>query len=266
MSIQILSDLHLEIFASYDTHEITPTAPYLALLGDIGTLGKHERELLEFLTRQLRLFQVVFFVPGNHEAYRTSWDNTIAALKRFERHAEGLDASHGKFVLMNRRSFSIPERNLTVLGCSLFSEILQDKKDIIRARVNDFYHTDDWDCETHNAAHYRDLAWLNSEVERLEHDTSTHEIFIFTHWSPSTDARAGDPRHEGSNISSAFATDLSSEPCFKSSLVTSWVFGHTHYNCDFSMDRDGASPLRLVTNQYGYYFSQSPGFDAEKTI
>lgn len=171
MSIQILSDLHLEIFAGYDTHEITPTAPYLALLGDIGTFGKHEAEVLEFLTRQLRLFRVVFFVPGNHEAYRTTWDNTIAALERFGRHAEELDESHGKFVLLNRRSFSIPERNLIVLGCSLFSEIQRDKKSIIRARLNDFYHTDDWDCETHNTAHMKEAksAALLGQTSQMSH-------------------------------------------------------------------------------------------------
>ncbi len=92
-------------------------------------------------------------------------------------------------------------------------------------------------------------------------------IMIFTHWSPSTDAPAIDPRHATSSITSAFSTDLSEEKCFQSEKVEIWAFGHTHYNCDFVVERkEGAGPLRLLTNQRGYYFAQADGYDGEKTV
>jgi hypothetical protein len=106
---------------------------------------------------------------------------------------------------------------------------------------------------------------LNEQVRNLEREDV--KIIILTHWSPSTDPRAVDPKHAGSPISSGFSTELSGEPCFKSTKVCVWAFGHTHYNCDFFVDRGSdASPLRLVTNQRGYSFAQSAGFDPEKTI
>jgi hypothetical protein len=131
--------------------------------------------------------------------------------------------------------------------------------------LNDFFQTDKWDVQAHNEMHKRDLSWLNAEVADL--DNSDANIVIFSHWSPTRDARASDPRHAGSPITSAFSTDLSKEKCFMSSMVKLWAFGHTHYNCDFVVDREnGACPLRLVANQRGYYFAQGAGFDVDKTV
>lgn len=48
-SIQVLSDLHLEAPKSYNIFGITPTAPYLALLGDIGCV--RDEEYLLFLEK-----------------------------------------------------------------------------------------------------------------------------------------------------------------------------------------------------------------------
>lgn len=53
MSIQILSDLHLESPSAYDIFEVVPKAPILALLGDIGYVGAHKDDYLTFLNQQL---------------------------------------------------------------------------------------------------------------------------------------------------------------------------------------------------------------------
>jgi hypothetical protein len=121
--------------------------------------------------------------------------------------------------------------------------------------------------DTHNDAHKRDLEWLNAQVAELELEDADVKIVILTHWTPTQDPRSIEPRYFGSPVTSAFSTDLSGEKCFKSDRVKVWAFGHTHYNCDFTVEReDGAGLLRLVTNQRGYYFAQSEGFDGEKTI
>ncbi|KAI2620188.1 calcineurin-like phosphoesterase [Hypomontagnella submonticulosa] len=264
MSIQVLSDLHLEAPKAYDVFEITAKAPYLALLGDIGNIVSHREDCLAFLTQQLRQFRIVFFVPGNHESYHSDWPETLRTLRAFEQ-AVREDASLGDFVLLDRTTFRLPDSNIVVLGCSLFSNVPQDCHEAVSFGLNDFFHTKDWDVDSHNEAHRRDLAWLNHEVSALEH--TEVQIAILTHWSPSNDLRAVDPRHIQSPITSAFSTDLSNELCFKSPKTKVWAFGHTHFNCDFKMDR-GASvqPLRLVANQRGYYFSQAAGFDQEKVI
>lgn len=265
MSIQILSDLHLESPKAYDVFEITPRAPYLALVGDIGTVVAHKADFLAFLKRQLSQFRAVLFVPGNHEAYHSTWTETLQTLREFEEEVRGDDSS-GEFVLLDRGSFRVPGCNTVVLGCSLFSHVPEDSHESVSFGINDFYHTEGWDVAAHNAAHARDLAWLNDEVTALEKTGEDTEIVIMTHWSPSRDPRASDPRHGQSPIAGAFSTDLSRERCFASLRTKMWVFGHTHFNCDFGVEREGGRPLRVVANQRGYYFSQAAGFDPEMVL
>ncbi|KAL8376769.1 hypothetical protein RB595_007746 [Gaeumannomyces hyphopodioides] len=143
MTLQILSDLHLESPKAYDVFEVVPRAPYLVLLGEVGTVGPHRAELLAFFTAQLRQFRAVLLVLAT-------------------------------------------TRRTTLAGP--------------------------------------------------------------TYWSPTRDPRVADPRHANSAITSAFATDLSGEKCFRSGKVKLWVFGHTHWNCDLTVERRDVEPLRLVTD------------------
>lgn len=266
-SIQIISDLHLETPKGYDLFEIEAKAPHLALLGDIGNVGKHKADLWSFLTRQLKIFSTVFFVPGNHEAYHSDWPATLAALRAFEKHVEA-DSSLGLFVLLDRTIYQIPNTDIAILGCSLFSLIPPESATDVGMGLNDFVDINDWDVEAHNNAHRQDLAWLNTEVARLEKKLDVSKIIIFSHWSPSRDPNAADPRHLGSKITPGFSTDLSTEPCWTSLKVKAWAFGHTHYNCDLLVGTGARryEPLRLLANQRGYYFSQAKGFDGVKTI
>ncbi|WYZ34580.1 hypothetical protein EsH8_I_000856 [Colletotrichum jinshuiense] len=264
MKLQIISDLHLESPIAYDFFEAVPRAPFLALLGDIGNVAAHKDGFIAFLTEQLRRFRAVLFVPGNHEAYHSSWPETLKVLRDFEEDVKQ-NTSLGEFVLLDRTIFRVPESSTVILGCSLFSSIPPQSADSVGMGLSDFFQTEAWGVGAHNNAHSRDLAWLNKQVSQLEQ--SNVKIIILSHWSPSRDGRAIDPRHAKSTITSGFATDLSGEPCFQSSKVKVWAFGHTHYNCDFTVEREGgAEPLRLVTNQRGYYFSQAAGYDGEKVI
>lgn len=69
--IQILSDLHLEMERSgakpgqeFYHYGVEPTAPVLALLGDIGCVV-HDA-YFAWLEAQLARYELVLFVPGNH--------------------------------------------------------------------------------------------------------------------------------------------------------------------------------------------------------
>ncbi|KAI6857646.1 hypothetical protein KC343_g7685 [Hortaea werneckii] len=266
MALQIVSDLHLESPKAYDVFEIVPKAPYLALLGDIGTFSdSHKNDFLSFLRRQLQNFRIVFFVAGNHESYGTTWPKAQAILYELEQESSNND-SLGEFVFMNRRVYEIPDSGVTLLGCSLFSFVPSESAMAVEMRMNDFYSTHDWDVAQHNAAHAQDLEWLNDQV--ASETTANNTIMILTHWSPTTDPRSLDPKHLGKDnpIGCAFSTDLSGQKCFESEKVRVWAFGHTHYNCNFEIERGERAPLKVITNQRGYYFSQAAGFDEEKVV
>ena len=79
--IQVLSDLHLEIgrpmagggYTTFD-YDFPAKADILALLGDIGSTI--DDRFFHWLRAQLRRFKLVFFLSGNHEAYRSSMAST----------------------------------------------------------------------------------------------------------------------------------------------------------------------------------------------
>lgn len=263
--IQVLSDLHLETPSSYDIFTIEPRAQYLALLGDIG--NTKDDGLLEFLREQLLKFKIVFFLFGNHEPYYSSWDKATARIQAFseeilQEKKNPNNTSLGEFIFLNQTRYDLSDK-LTILGCPLYSNIPPERSMDLTCGLNDFYQIAEWDTDLHTKAHLSDLAWLNEEVSTISNTEPARTIIIFTHHSPHQGPAAADPAHVGSKLTSGFSTDLSDQECFLNQAVSTWVFGHTHFNCDFV---DEVVGTRFVTNQRGYYFAQAKGFGVEKYI
>lgn len=243
---QILSDLHLETHASYD-FPIQQTSPNLTLLGDIGQVA--DDSLFSFLEKQLKRYWNVVFVLGNHDPYGTTWEVAKAGIHAFEARMNALRASSkiGKFVFLDQRRWDVND-SLTILGCTLFAVILPDQTVEVGKRLNDFRKTKDWDVTDHIAAHQSDHMWLNDQVRTISNTEPQRQVAIFSHYSPTLNCHAVDPRHKDSPVSSGFVTDLSDEECWTNENVVFWAFGHTQFNCDFE-DEHGK---RAVANQKGY--------------
>ena len=261
VQIQILSDLHLEAPATYDIFTITPRAPILALLGDIGQA--RDTGWLDFLQRQLSLFRLVLLVLGNHEPYHSDWNQVRAQVLRFNTAGENQSFNQGSLILLDKGRFDVAD-DLTILGCTLHSHIDAKHEEQVSFGLNDFYYINGgWDVVKHRQAHEEDLAWLNDQVTSLAREAPQRRVAIFTHHSPCVASDTVDPKHATSPLSSAFATDLSAQPCWTSSNVRLWAFGHTHFNCDFV---DALTGKRVFSNQRGYYYAQAGGFDAERVV
>ncbi|KAL4799048.1 acyl-CoA dehydrogenase/oxidase [Aspergillus venezuelensis] len=249
-ALQIVSDLHLEKPRAYDLFHIPRKAPYLALLGDIGTVK--DDEMFTFLEAQLQTFELVFFLLGNHEPYDSSWSSVRDRVKKFQddidRRREQ-EPALGKLVFLDQTRYDISE-DVTVLGCTLYSRVPAAQNEMVSFRVNDFYYISDWTVEAHCKAHEADLNWINEQVLQIVASKPHQKIIIFTHHSPTVDLEASDPAHINSPISSAFSTDLSQEPCWQKPQVRLWSFGHTHYNCDYTEQRTGK---RVMANQRALY-------------
>ena len=261
IDIQIFSDLHLETPEAYNIFEITPKAPILALLGDIGYV-RHDG-FLQFLDGQLKLFRKVLLIFGNHEPWGSDWKQAAERVRAF---ADAQDHNHsgkGELILLDQTRVDLSDE-VTVLGCTLFSHVPQQHEERVSFGLNDFYYIEDgWDIAKHNQAHASDLAWLNTQVAQLAKEEPHRRVAIFSHHSPTVQEGSMNPKHANKPLTSGFATDLSEEACWRSPNVRVWAFGHTHFNYDFE---DGATAKRVVTNQRGYYFAQAVGFDAEKLV
>ena len=267
VQVQVMSDLHLETpfpRPMYETFRIKPKSRYLALLGDIGYVS--DQRLFKFLEKQLRNFQAVFFLLGNHEPYGIAFQSAKALMKSF---ADKMDALHctstvGRFVLLDQTRYDVIGK-VSILGCTLFSRVPMEQQTNVGRLVTDFHEIQNWTVEDHNRGHLSDLAWLNAEVAKIQLEEPDREIMIFTHHSPTVLDEANDPTHKAdpSGVGSAFATDLSTELCWTSPLVKLWAWGHTHYNCDF---RDPQTGKRAVANQGGFGNAKIFDFDEGKVV
>lgn len=124
VSFQVMSDLHLETHPSYD-FGFKQTAPYLALLGDIGLVG--DDRIFQFFERQVNRYWAVFFLLGNHEPSGLSFDAAKTKMRAFESKMASLRAHStiGRFVFLDQTRYDVSE-TFTVLGCTLFSYIVKD--------------------------------------------------------------------------------------------------------------------------------------------
>lgn len=268
ISFAILSDLHLETPSSrpsYSEFSFEKKSPHLALLGDIGLV--YDERLFAFLDDQLLKFEAIFYVLGNHEPYDSDFETCKRRLQEYEKHVTVRRQNNvrtGNFIFMHQRRYDL-NQTITVLGCTLFSNIDATQASTIQLFVSDFERIQGWNIESHNVSHKSDLTWLNHQVTEIECNEPERSIVILTHYSPTLEAKANDPRHlkDDSNVRTAFMTDLSNEPCWNSPAVGLWAFGHTHFNCDF---RESQTGKRIVANQKGYRRSEVHDFNPQKVV
>ncbi|CAM1503240.1 Fc.00g080160.m01.CDS01 [Cosmosporella sp. VM-42] len=267
-----MSDLHLETpraLPTYSEFRIESTAPYLALLRDIGNI--HDSRLFGFPEQQLQEFPIVFYAFGNHEPYHDSFDTqlstcatAVSAMKEQVDIQNHGDTTVGELVFLNKKRFDISE-TVTILGCTLFSNIAESQQSTVTLFISDFSNIQGWTVGAHNAAHQEDLEWLNSQVANISRDEPHRRIAILTHYSPNMLLEANDPEHleDPPGVQLAFVTNLAQEICWTSPKVKVWAFGHTHHGYDFL---DSATGKRIVANQRGYGREGAFDFDVGKTI
>ncbi|KAJ0416775.1 hypothetical protein BJY00DRAFT_290835 [Aspergillus carlsbadensis] len=175
----------------------------------------------------------------------------------------------GRLILLHQGRYDIPGSRVTILGCTLWSRVSNEARDIVRSKIQDFKKIHDWTVDDHNESHEADLTWLLSELESIQSknrkENKNRSVLVVTHHAPSTKDTSS-PQHANSPWSSAFGTDILSQ-IPKSSGVKARVFGHTHYTTNFK-----GRGIRMIANQRGYVLpwtnpkETKDGFDVRKVI
>jgi len=269
--IQIMSDLHLELFfprpkgigvqPGYSVFECAPSARILALLGDIGLVS--HGGLYEFLERQLHKYRHILFVMGNHEGYRSTYNHARQELQEFSSRmrAQRLsDPTLGTFIFLDQTRFDLSE-HVTVLGCTLWSAIPPASFEAVGRNLNDFHAVQHWTIEDHNNAHTADLDWLTNECATIRAQEPHRRIIVLTHHAPTRHGTSA-PKYADSLVASAFATELTTHRVWASPILL-WAFGHTHFNSDQVLNG-----IRVVSNQRGYegVEASSSGFSPDFVV
>ena len=177
-------------------------------------------------------------------------------LVQFEKENKG----PGKFVLLDCTRYDLSP-TLTILGCTLWAALDPKDDDIHKWSVTDFKRISGFKPDDFRKAHKRDVHWLADSLAKLAREEPDRRVLIMTHHAPTMEGTR-DPNFSGSEDlnKSAFATELVGGQCWDAERVKVWMFGHTHWNCDFVKEN-----IRVVSNQRGYK-SGSQGFMGTKVI
>jgi len=156
-------------------------------------------------------------------------------------------------VLIHRRRFDFEGENVSVVGCTLWSRIQEEAKEVVRLKVRDFGKIEGWSVEGHNKLFGVESEWLTSQIGGIrgegkgDGNGKERRVLVITHHAPCVEGTAR-PEQVGNTWSSAFASDLLREDGGGMwDGVKVWVFGHTHFSTEF--ERAG---VRVLSNQRGY--------------
>lgn|ERR1700722_15514895 len=116
------------------------------------------------------------------------------------------------FILLSQTRHGI-SANVTILGCTLRSALDPDCLDILSWCLNNFQCIHSLDHTKYDLRR-DDLKWLNTTVQDIRR-TEPGLVVIFTHHAPTVEGTAH-PKYIGGLKNSAFATELTLEPCWGS--------------------------------------------------
>jgi predicted phosphohydrolase len=235
MKIQYCSDLHLEFPANdkfIKKHPLEPLGDVLILAGDILPLALHN-EQPEFIDYIADHFEMVYWVPGNHEYYGYDLATVADPL---------LEKLRSNVWLVNNQA--VAYKNISFICSTLWSKIdVVNALDIQRS-ISDFFSIQ-WQgqkltTEQFNQLHNQSVHFLEKAVKEV----STEKSIVITHHVPTLYQYPA--KYRNSPLNGAFVTEL--YDLIHDSGADFWIYGHHHYNIpEFKIGNTA-----LLTNQLGY--------------
>jgi len=229
MMVQYVSDIHLEFHDKMNTGSlqpllfVKPVAPYLVLAGDIGVPDlKGYSVFLQWCSEN---WNAVFLVAGNHEYYNFRCPEKTTMSQKNQKLVE-ICKQFPNVHFLDRSSVYLPDENLRILGCTLWTDIPDSVEDKAAIHMNETRQVLDWQGGplypwTISRLHHVEKQWLLQEIERCE--INLEKCLVVTHHLPSYSLIH--EKYAGSSLNCCFASH--SEDLFRPPVV-GWICGHTH--------------------------------------
>lgn len=235
MKIQYCSDLHLEFPENSDYMKKYPlelVGEVLILAGDILPFNLHKTET-EFIDYIADNFEMVYWVPGNHEYYGYDLATVADPL---------LEKLRSNVWLVNNQV--VDYKNINLICTTLWSKIDVLNALNIQRSVKDFRNID-WEggrftTREFNQLHTQSIAFL----EKAFKEVSVENRIVVTHHVPTLQNYPN--RYKNNPINGTFATELFD--LIYDSGAHYWIYGHHHNNiAAFTI-----GSTTMLTNQLGY--------------
>jgi len=268
--IQIISDIHLEHHTPPFSLIIQPSAPDLAICGDIG--DPYTPLYVKFLNWCACRWERVFIIAGNHEYFLKTPDCN-RTIEKVDEHIKQLCSKIGSNVYYLQKSvFLIEEYKIAIIGATLWTapdirhwDILSNgflgdpgsrgeyksmyKMDENTNNLRLFHPTDMISLhQNHKAFITRQLGPFNSDIPK------GYRVIVLTHHMP-TFSLISD-KYVDSPLISTYASNqdsLMKEP------VVAWICGHSHDPLTIRYDTGTLVTLNPLgyKNQDKTYFSRT---------
>jgi hypothetical protein len=256
LEIQIVSDLHVEFWASKSKFNfVKPSAPILALLGDICCCGAEDDFTLfkRFINEVLPLYEHIIMVPGNHEYYfnppkkinTPDASNTIEGID--EKIRTFFRETSPKLHYLNNNILKLPvgKNTYTIIGTTLWTWIPEDQRLAIQNQMNDYRFVYTYDGKKVQSLtsdyvanqHLKSFKYIKSQIIKAK--KAGNRIIILTHHKPYK-SESYDP----GSLDVAYESDLS---ILFQQPISLWGYGHTHV-ADNSMQ----GKIWFYSNPKGY--------------
>jgi hypothetical protein len=147
LNIQIVSDLHLEFHASKAKFNfIKPSAPILALVGDICCLGTDDdfETFKRFIAEILPSYELIIFISGNHEMYVNVNKQPITLTQTMEginyRVRSFFKQTSKKLHYLQNNTLKITsgKKQYVIIGTTLWSNIPSSQYNRIEQAMSDY--------------------------------------------------------------------------------------------------------------------------------
>jgi predicted phosphodiesterase len=269
LKIQIVSDTHVEFWSRKKTFNfIKPSAPIIALLGDVGCVGSDDDfEIYKrFVSELIPQFEHIIIVPGNHEYYynppgnkkKATKDNTYNACnKKLKEYAKTSPKLH--FLNNSTMKITVKNQKYSIIGSALWTWIPSEYRNDIQSHMNDYKYIYVKDPKTRSIRnitstevalmHLKNVRYIKSQITNAKKTGS--KAIVLTHHKPYSSKKPDD------KYTHAYETDLSY--IFNKPMII-WCYGHTHIK-----DNTTIKGIKFVSNPKGYPYQQTL-FDNSFTI
>jgi predicted phosphohydrolase len=237
MDFQVVSDLHLDTRGGFDAPDHAfpqRKAPILVLAGDLASAMDPDYE--DMLAKVAEPFDMVLYVPGNHEYYGSE-----VSVERMDERIEEICYSVGNVVYLNKRRVDI--KGISYIGATLWTNCPNDS-----SPMNDFSHINNGDFTPaqENRIHREHRDWLKGAIKQSKRDRCAGAVVI-THHAPDTRLQRGTVSRPPEIFPYYFASDM--RDLTTDSYVQVWVHGHTHESYRWQMQPHGTI---FASNALGY--------------
>jgi predicted phosphohydrolase len=230
-----------------DENPIEKNGDILILAGDIVPFSQmHEHK--DFFDRTGDLFEQVYWIPGNHEYYYSDLKGRSGTFT---------EQISSNITLLNNSIIS--HKNVSFIFSTLWTQISDEKKDIIGNRLSDFFVINKGDhkltVDEYNTMHNEDLQFLKNAIEHCQEE----KIIVVTHHVPTFLNYPA--RFAASPVNEAFAVEL--KDMINIYQPNYWIYGHSHVNTpSFSIGK-----TQMLTNQLGYLrYGENQHYKAKAVI